>query len=253
MLRVVPFSESSQIVFLLTAAEGSAAALARGAYRDKSAFGGPLDVLTRGVADLGRRRAQDLDLLHGFRVTHPYRGLRASWLAFSAASYVLEVLRAFSWPRDREAGLFPLLAGTLDGLERARDPSEVDAWLASFAARTLAAAGHGLCLDVCASCGGSLAADRPAALSPARGGALCRTCGKNATGLLSCTRGAFDLLRFLSGASAASAPRAERAALAEVRRALDRVLEYWLERPLHSRRVLDGLAAGRGARSMETA
>lgn len=250
VLRVAPHSESSQIVHLLTAREGRVTALARGAMREKSAYGGPLDLLVIGRADLTRRKPSDLDLIHAFRVIDPLRGLRRTLPRWAAACHVLELVLEFAWPRDLEGRLFDLVVPTLRALCDADEDEVLDLWLAAFAARLLTQTGFAPRLDACVECGSEALGD-PVAFAIARGGVVCPSCvaksGARAARTLS--RGALDLLRrtFFDDASTAARGGASitggdvtASAVSEVRTALDRWLEARLERPLAAQRFLGG-------------
>lgn len=241
VLAQAPYSESSQVVHLLTASDGRITALARGVYRPKSEFGGALDVMTRGEANLSRRRHSELDLLHRLKVTHPYRGLRGSLLTWAATCHVLELVKAFAWVRDREDGLFRLVTATLDALDRATTPEVVETWLAAFALRLLERAGFRPELDGCVGCGDPVDEER-ARFSLSEGGVVCGRCAEGRRGVVAVSREALALKRrMLSGAAGGRTPTP--AAVTEARRNLDRVVEHRLERPLHARLLLEEAAA----------
>ncbi|MBK6940775.1 MAG: DNA repair protein RecO [Planctomycetes bacterium] len=241
VLRRAPFSETSQVVDLLTPDDGRLSVLARGSYRDKSTFGGPLDVLTRGVADVQRRKRSELDLLHGFKITQPWRGLRRELTTWLAASHALELVRAFAWPRDREPALFDALAGVLELLDRARERYEIEAYLTSFAGRVLAIAGFVPVLDACVRCGGDVADAKRGWLSLAQGGLLCGSCSTPDRTAIVCSDGVVRLLRRALGGAPDATPGTAwtETVVSEARRAIDLYVEYRLERPLLSRRLLD--------------
>lgn len=242
VLAQAPYSESSQVVHVLTAREGRATCLARGVYRPKSEFGGALDLMTRGEADVTRRRGTDLDLLHRFRVTHPYRGLRRTLLAWSATCHVLELVRGFAWVRDREAGLFQLVTTTLDGLDGAHEPAVLETWLAAFGLRLLERAGFRPELELCLGCGARTDEDGAVGFSLELGSVVCPRCAPNQPRVVALSAAALALQRrILSGARGAGAPSPD--AVTEVRRNLDRVVEHRLERPLQARHLFEEAAA----------
>ena len=245
VIRRAPFSESSQIVHLLTAREGRIAALARGAYRSKSSFGGAIDLATRGSADLGRRKSSELDILHQFTVQNPYRGVRRDSVRWLSACYVIELIRLFSWQRDRETRLFPLLAAVLDALNVTEHPAnspETDALLAFYASRLLAGAGLAPMLDACAACG-TTTLRGPLRFSPARGGVICRGCAGDRTAR-PCSEAGLALHRRLAqGAGPAAGSSILPASLFEAREHLDAYIEYRLERPLQAASLLQSECA----------
>jgi DNA repair protein RecO (recombination protein O) len=241
VLRRAPFSETSQVVDLLTPDEGRVSVLARGSYRDKSAFGGPLDVLTRGTADVQKRKRSELDLLHGFKITRPWRGLRREWTTWLAASHALELVRAFAWPRDREPALFDALNGVLELLDQSTERYAIEAYLASFSGRVLAIAGFVPVMDGCVRCGRDLADGARAWLSLAQGGLLCGTCASPDRTAIACSEGVVRVLRraLCVRRGDDGGPALTEAVVTQARRAIDAYVEYRLERPLLSRRLLD--------------
>ncbi|MFH0945725.1 MAG: DNA repair protein RecO [Planctomycetota bacterium] len=245
VIRRAPFSESSQVVHLLTAREGLVAALARGAYRSKSAFGGAIDLVTRGRADLGRRKSTELDVLHEFKIQNPYRGVRRDSVRWLAACYVIELIRLFSWQRDRETRFFPLLGAVLDALnavEDTADSAQVDALLAFYASRLLAGAGLGPMLDACVVCG-TTSLRGPVRFSPARGGVICRGCVGDRTAR-HCSEASLALHRRLAKGAGPAADRGiPPASLSETREHLDACIEYRLERPLQAASLLQSECA----------
>jgi len=246
VIRRGPYSETSQVADLLTAGEGRITTLVLGAYRTKSAFGGPLDLLTRGEAVVRRRRTTELDVLQAFPLTHPYRGLRASVLQWSAACHALELVRAFAWPRDQESQLFRLLTGFLDAIDgngMATESAVLDAWLLTLPGRLLASAGLQPMLDACVGCGSAVrdaaSSDIRWDLSFDRGGVLCRTCADGSARSTPITPGVRSLLqRAVLTAPAAVATPLDRD-VGEARRLLELYLEYRLDRQLYSRRFLE--------------
>lgn len=239
VIQKAPFSESSQIVHLLTAREGRVLALARGAFRPRSGFGGPLDLLVRGEADLLRRTATDLDVLYSFQVKAPYRGIRRSARAWGAGCYLLELATAFSYLRDREAGMFDLLRHALDAIDTATLAEEIESWLLGFAVHALRRAGLAPRVDACGGCG----SDRPLGqpdhqefLSPTAGGVLCRAC--RSAEAIAVPSAALDLLARLLGHAARPA-QSDGQAIRAARRAVDLYLEYRMEAPTRSRHFLE--------------
>lgn len=241
VIRRAAFSESSQIVHLLTAREGRISVLARGAYRAKSSFGGALDLATRGRADVARRRSSELDILHGFTIQRPYRGVRQVWARWVACCYVLELVRSFSWQRDRETGLYHLFDTVLEALETETDLLAIETLLAFFVVRLLESAGFRPALDACTRCGGALK-QSGLRFSISRGGLLCDGCAPTDRAAPVCSAGALRVHRRLQNGAASGLEGAQVAggpgALAEVRRHLDACVEYRLERPLQTARLL---------------
>ncbi len=241
MIARSPYSETSQVVQFLTERSGFVTALARGTYREKSSFGGPLDLVTAGQADFSSRRSSELELLHSFTLDRPYRRLRGDLRRWLAAAHVIELLRPFAWPKDRAHEIYTLAIATLDVLETAVDDATVDAALAYFGARLLLVAGFQPQLDACCSCSRPRESAGKVAFSSRFGGILCAACSARDAATVRCSPAAVDLLKRLLGASDSRAP-ADGNALSEVRAILDRFVEARVERKLHAGKwIQDGI------------
>jgi DNA repair protein RecO (recombination protein O) len=238
VVAVAPYSESSQVARLLTADLGFVAVLARGAHRDKSAFGGPLDVLTVGRADLTERRGSDLALLHGLRVTKPLRGLRSALPRWLGAAAVIELLLPFALPRERARDLFDLAIATLDALDGAADPAAAQTCLAYFLARLLALAGFRPRIDACARCQ-TPSPPPPLRFSPRLGGLICGKCAQQAGREASAVKvdpATLAMLERLLGESSSRVASSQ--ALRAAWQLLEEFAEERLERPLRAGRWL---------------
>jgi DNA repair protein RecO (recombination protein O) len=238
VIRKAPFSESSQIVHLLTAREGRISALARGTYRPKSSFGGALDLATRGRAHIVRRKNSELDILQCFTIQRSYRGVRRRRVRWVACCYLLELVRSFSWQRDPETDLYRLLDTVLEALDSETDRLAVETWLAFFVVRLLDNAGFRPAVSACVNCRQALAGSG-LRFSIARGGVLCGDCVSADRSAPVCSNAALEVHRRLqNGAGPVNSETRTVAALAEVRRHLDACVEYRLERPLLTSRLL---------------
>lgn len=246
-----PYSETSQVVRLLTERAGFVAAIARGSHRPKSAYGGPLDVLTGGIADLSSRRGSDLEVLHSFVVTSPWRGIRSNLRNWVAASHVLELLRPFAWPKDLAHDVFELSFATLEMLDRVTTQDEIEACLAYHGARLLALAGFTPQTRGCCACGrprDAEHADEQVRFSARLGGLLCDSCAGRDRDATKCASGTLDLIERLLGAGPPDAPATPRFTK-EARSLLDRFAEERLEQKLLAGHwVADGLPSFRRKR-----
>src|SRR5690606_18419317 len=111
-----PYSETSKILRLLTAAHGVQSVIARGARRPRSRYGGVLGPLTDGYATIYLRENRDLHTLSGFDLTRPRQCLGQDLVRFGAASLVAEVvLRTASEQSAPE--VFSRVRTALDALE----------------------------------------------------------------------------------------------------------------------------------------
>lgn len=247
-----PYSESSQVVRFLTERAGFVSALARGSHRPKSAYGGPIDLLTCGRADLSSRRGSELEALHSFIVERPWRGLRRRLETWLAASHVLELVRPFAWPKDRALDVFDLTYASLEFLDTAPSPDAIEAGLAYHGARLLGLAGFTPQLTNCCVCGRNQEADhveRRVRFSARLGGSICETCVSRDPDAQKCASGTLDLIARLLGSGGATAPATARFTK-EARSILDRFTEERLEQKLLAGRwVADGVPSFRRSRS----
>jgi DNA repair protein RecO (recombination protein O) len=92
-LRKIDFSESSQILTLLTDRLGITGAIAKGAKREKSGVGGPLDLMCLyDVVLYDRSRRDVLSILAQAQLIEFFPELRESYAGFYAAEALRELL-----------------------------------------------------------------------------------------------------------------------------------------------------------------
>ncbi len=173
VIRQIPFAETSQVVHLATPEQGLVAALAKGARRPGAAFEGGLSLLERGEAELSRRAGAELELLLRFRHGRAFPGLGRDLGAYLAASYVVEILRAWLRPALPNPALYGAARTALGALGLAETVARA-AWVCWFEARAVAAVGLRPRLDACAVC--ERAVGGGAAFSPAAGGLVHARC-----------------------------------------------------------------------------
>ena len=115
-LRVMDFSETSQIVTLFTACHGIVGLIAKGSKRQSKKGGGtvsgPLDLLTGGeVVFIPAKGATELATLAGWELTEQRTGLRQALPALNAAYVAAEVTLGLLHTHDPHDDLFTQLAG----------------------------------------------------------------------------------------------------------------------------------------------
>jgi DNA repair protein RecO (recombination protein O) len=211
--------------------------LAKGAKKEKSAFGGALDLFYRGDARVVFRRS-GLHILAAFSVTNAGSALRADLSRTYAACHLAELLVGLTREEEPHPGLYDLVAGALDVLGRS-GPEEIPAVLFATEIALLGDLGFAPSLESCASCGGS--AEGPGAgLSPAHGGVVCAECRSLDPRARPLARSVAGSLRALERTPPERAGRLrfrprDRAA---IRRFLTDFVEWRLERPLRTARFL---------------
>lgn len=174
VLHAFNYLESSRIVRLATRDAGLVSVVARGARRQKSAFG-PLDLFVHGVAQISLRANRDLHTLTGFDVASSHSALGTTLPRFMGAAMLSELVLRFGH-EESSRDLFVPLATGLDMLQSENGCETVDVALAT-AWLIVATLGFAPTVDDCAHCHAAIASDAGAAFELRAGGVLCATCG----------------------------------------------------------------------------
>ena len=117
VLQTYRYSETSKILRLMTWELGPCSALARGALRPKSRFGGLLEPFVEGEATFFTKDGRDLHTLSNFELVRVRRGLDRSIELFTVASVLCELVMRLA-PEHRDIELYRMLTRGLDGLHR---------------------------------------------------------------------------------------------------------------------------------------
>ena len=168
-LRAVSYSETSQVVTLLTRNSGKIGAMAKGSRRAKSSFDGPFEVFSFGdivfsIKDSGGQLA----ILTEFNQQPRFRLLSQNLNALNAALFAAELTEKFLEDHDPHPPLFDKLTTFLEMLQETKDPPEVLAWLILYQIRLLEETGVAPVFDACINCGVSIGS--PPAKGAGRGG-----------------------------------------------------------------------------------
>src|SRR3982751_2989640 len=118
VLSSLRFSETSKIVRLATREHGVQSAIAKGALRPKSRFGGALQLLSEGQAQLLMKEGRELNLLTAFDLRHLHVGLATDLERYAVACALAEVMLRFA-PPDPHPDSFEALQHALEQLETA--------------------------------------------------------------------------------------------------------------------------------------
>jgi DNA repair protein RecO (recombination protein O) len=227
VLRSIRYGEADRILHLYSQSRGRIGAIAKGARKPKSRFGGRLEPFFRLDLVLHEGRG-DLMTVTSATTVDGYPRLRSSGPALTAGARgcdaVLRLL-AEGGPNPHGYNLLCRYLALLDGEESPRGDGAGDgaAGLSvalAFRLKLALAAGFSPELVSCARCGES---DGLAGFSGAAGGVVCAAC----------ERGAFELSgeahRFMIealGSPLASAPSASARALRQAERAVSETLEH---------------------------
>ncbi len=220
VLRSIRYGEADRILHLYSRQRGRVGAIAKGARKPRSRFGGRLEPFFRLDLVLHEGRS-DLLTVTSVSTLDGYSRLRSSGPALSAGARACDAVLRLLDSAEPNQPAYNLLCRYLDLLDDPEQPrgAELAAAL-SFRLKLALAAGFAPELASCASCG---EAEHLVGFSGAAGGVVCA----------SCEAGSFELSQqahnFMVEALAqplAEAPVAEPLALRQVERAITETLEH---------------------------
>lgn len=179
-LRATDYSETSQVVTLFARQSGKVRAIAKGAKRPKSAFDGPIEVLSLGEVVFSGTHKDALATLTEFQQQPSRGGLRRSLFALHGALFAAELLDLLTDDLDPHPALFDHLAQFLQDMDNQQligERRDVMIRLILFQLVLLGEAGVHPVLKACANCKRPLTAEwREGYFSSAANGLICRDC-----------------------------------------------------------------------------
>ncbi|MHC5083258.1 MAG: DNA repair protein RecO, partial [Planctomycetota bacterium] len=156
-LRTVSYSETSQIVTLLTAEHGKIGAMAKGSRRKKSSFDGPIEIFSFGeVMFTVKDHGGQLAILTEFTQQPRFRAFATNLKILNAGLFAAELTESFLEDHDPHPTLFVKLIKFLETLQEAESDEHILAWLILYQLRLLEETGVELSLDECINCGTSM-------------------------------------------------------------------------------------------------
>lgn len=174
ILQVYPYSETSKILRLLTRGHGLRSAMARGALRPRSRYGGVLEPFTQGTATFFVKENRELQTLSGFDLERSRQRLGDDLVRFAAASLLAEVV-LIAGAEISEPALYDGVVEWLDRIEST--PAEhVEAQAVTAAWTLVGALGFAPELERCIRCAREPDADEETRFDYASGGILCTAC-----------------------------------------------------------------------------
>jgi DNA repair protein RecO (recombination protein O) len=240
VLSTLRYSETSKIVRLATRDHGVQSAIARGALRPKSRFGGALQVLSEGQAQYLSKEQRELHLLTAFDLRRLHVGLAGDLDRYAIACALAEVMLRFA-PPDPHPESFEILQSSLESLEAS--PAEtVESLGCRLLWRLVSVLGFAPSIDACVIDGTTLPPNGPLSFSTRDGGALCASCANQRGAARLPLHDRLDLASLLD--PGASLPALDTRHGAAHRRLLARyirhhlaegaelpALEFWVRRP----------------------
>ncbi|MEX0866709.1 MAG: DNA repair protein RecO [Pirellulales bacterium] len=173
VLRVIDFSETSNVVALYTREFGKVSGLAKGGRRPKGPFDSALDLLCLCRIVFLRKSSGTLDLLTEARLERRFRVTRGRLENLYAAYYVAELLLELTDEYDANSELFDLADSTLVEL---MGETPVAATLLRYELTLLRLLGHLPSLRECVECGKKMEPVRGMHFGMLDGGVLCGAC-----------------------------------------------------------------------------
>ncbi len=176
-LRVINFSESSQVVTLFARQAGLLALLAKGSRKMAKAgtfsLGAPIDQLARGeVVYIPPRGTAELGTLTAWDLMDYQAAMRKSLPAFYAGQIICEIIMALLSGQEPHTQLYDELAPGLAAL----GGSQTQRLFLSIAKCILIATGYQPQLENCLVCQSPVRPGIPAQFCPQRGGVCCIDC-----------------------------------------------------------------------------
>lgn len=242
VLHRLNLGEADRIVTLYTREHGKLSAVAKGARRAKSQFGGVTELFM--VARMLLATGKNLEVISQCEITRSFSGLRSDLDMLARATYFCELLDRLTPERYEVTApeLFDLTTAALELLEQAT--AAPDMAVHAYELHLLTALGYEPTLDQCVRCG--LPLERfPIGFSPSQGGTLCPADRFRADDAFALSRDALHLLQTLIQADNAEilALRPDRKTAAEVAKALRWYIRFRTERDLKSADFLDQIRA----------
>ncbi len=233
-------AEADRIVVFYTRLLGKVRAVAEGARRIRTRFGGSLQLFTQGRLVYFERPNRTLHKVNEFAVIRSHHPLREDLDLMVLASTAVEAVGVGVEDGEGFPDLFHLLADGLDQLEAASQPILV---MQGFTLHFLRLLGYLPELSECVRCRAAVPAHASASLSPSQGGLLCSKCRVS---IADATDVSSAALGFLRGARASTLRVMDRIsilppALQEVREILGAFLRHALGRSLRSADFLASL------------
>ena len=240
VLSAIRYGETSKIVRLATRDHGVISAIAKGASRPKSRFGGALQVLSNGLAHWIPPRHGELNTLTAFDLTRLPIRLGESLPRYAAALALSEVVQRFA-STEHDPSVFESVGAGLARLEGAPD-ADIEAEGIRALWMVLGVLGFSPAVEACVLDGTVVTHGERFAFSASEGGALCDQCAHSRAAHWLDRSDYDDLVALLDG-GAALPSLDERHATAH-RRLLARfvqhqvaegadlpALEFWLREP----------------------
>ena len=179
-IRAIDYSDTSQIVTFFTRENGSLGAIAKGSKRAKSAFGGPIEVLTGGAIAFSSSENSGLATLTEFEQKPLCPAVISRPSAFYCCLFAMELLNSFIDEHDPHPHLFDSFSDFLenvnDSVTKGASNRTIIILLILFQLSLLKQTGIQPVIDRCTNCRKELSETQKAYFSSSANGLLCMDC-----------------------------------------------------------------------------
>jgi len=154
-IRAVDYSETSQVVTFFTRQTGKISAIAKGSKRPKSAFDGPIEILSHGKIVFAESDREKLATLTEFEPLYDgpdYAGLRSDFFVLNCCFFAAELLNNLTHDCDPHPELFDNFLHFLQNAEQHETQHRILAALILFQLGLLKEIGLQPVLSYCANC-----------------------------------------------------------------------------------------------------
>ncbi len=170
-IRHIDWSETSQVVVLLTAEHGKLRGLAKGSKRQSPSsvqrFSGGIELLTQGQVVAVTKRTAELATITEWDLQNDYHFLRGNFRGQRLAMYAADVCNAMLADEDAHPGAFTAMSLFLDALKDKAGRAEA---LLRFQWELLSDCGYRPELETDVRKGGALGKERAYTFDPVAGG-----------------------------------------------------------------------------------
>ena len=151
-IRAVDYSETSQILTFFTRDNGKIAAIAKGAKRPKSSFGGSVEILSYGDIVFSENVRDCLATLTEFNQLPLFPNLRKNLLVLNCALLAVELLNTLTQQADGDRQLFDGIIEFLRSVQNSRSRQSTLTLLILFQFNLLSQTGILPVLQGCSNC-----------------------------------------------------------------------------------------------------
>jgi DNA repair protein RecO (recombination protein O) len=188
ILKVIEYSETSNIVTVWTREFGKLSLIAKGARRPKSPFESALDLLAFCRLVFLQKPNQSMGILTEAKLERRFRNRRGRLEWLYAGYYVAELLKSFIEEGEPNPWLFDLTDQTLRDLDQPvrrasgadlsvrEEVTELNRYLMRFESGLLTTLGHFPMLTHCVGCGRKRETDAAVGFAISAGGIVCPQC-----------------------------------------------------------------------------